>query len=249
MQALLRIVASCTLALGACDRAGPPRPPVGEPMEPAATAPSPKPSPTATAPAADGLTGEVAETMDSGGYTYVRIGDVWAAVPQAKIAVGQTATITNTSEMTNFESKTLGRTFPSILFGTLGGGAAAANPHGGTKSGPGPAALDAPIARADGATGRTVAEVFAQKAKLADQQVAVRGKVTKFNANILGKNWLHLQDGSGSADTGDFDLIVTSADTAAVGDVVVVNGVVHLDRDFGAGYAYAVIVEDATVTR
>jgi hypothetical protein len=76
--------------------------------------------------------------------------------------------------------------------------------------------------------------------------VAVRGKVVKYNEGILGKNWLHLRDGSGTAGKDD-DLAVTTQGKAAVGDVVVVRGPLHLDRDFGAGYAYALIVEDAEV--
>ena len=77
--------------------------------------------------------------------------------------------------------------------------------------------------------------------------MTIRGKVVKYNGGIMGKNWLHLRDGSGKAEANDNDLTVTSQDTAAVGDVVVVKGVVRVDKDFGAGYAYPVIVEDAKI--
>ncbi len=209
-------------------------------------------------PPGAGITGKVVETMDSGGYTYVRLttesGEHWAAVQQAPVAVGETVTISNPMEMTDFTSETLGRTFDVILFGTLGpSGVAAvtANPHDGAGKGPsaGPATLDKPLARAPGATGRTIAEVFAQKAALADKPVAIRGKVTKFNADIMGKNWLHVQDGTGTPAAQDFDLIVTTSATATVGEVVVVRGVVRIDQDLGAGYAYPVLVEDATLER
>jgi hypothetical protein len=111
------------------------------------------------------------------------------------------------------------------------------------------AAVDlAGIAKAEG--GKTVAEVFAEKDQLAGQKVVVRGKVVKTNANIMGKNWLHVRDGSGSDKTND--LTVTAPGGAGVlpnvGDTVVVTGQVALNKDFGMGYTYDVILEDAVVT-
>jgi hypothetical protein len=101
------------------------------------------------------------------------------------------------------------------------------------------------IAKADG--GKTVAEVFAEKDQLSGQQVVLRGKVVKSNPGIMGKNWLHVRDGSGAEGTND--LTVTTAGAApAVGDLVLVKGPVSLNRDLGMGYTYDVIVEDAEVT-
>ena len=94
--------------------------------------------------------------------------------------------------------------------------------------------------------GKTVAEVFAGKKDLAGKEVLVRGKVVKFMPKIMGKNWLHLQDGSGSEGTND--LTVTTNTIVKVGDLVLVSGVVSVDRDFGFGYSYEVIIEDAEVT-
>ena len=93
--------------------------------------------------------------------------------------------------------------------------------------------------------GKTVAEIFGSKAKLGGQQVKVRGKVVKYNSNILGKNWLHIRDGTGSE--GCNDLVVTTAAVVKVGDTVVVSGAISLNKDFGSGYKYAVIIEDAKV--
>ena len=101
------------------------------------------------------------------------------------------------------------------------------------------------IKRAAG--GKTVSEVYAAKGKLAGQRVIIRGKVVKYNAMILGKNWLHIQDGSGSGDKQDNDLTVTTATPTGVGATVLVTGVVSTNRDFGAGYKYNVIIEDAQV--
>ena len=100
------------------------------------------------------------------------------------------------------------------------------------------------IAKADG--GKTVAEVFAEKDALAGQPVIVRGKVVKVNAGIMGKNWLHVRDGSGAEGTNDLT-VTTAGELPGLGATVVVTGPVTLDKDFGAGYVYDVIVEDAEV--
>jgi hypothetical protein len=63
---------------------------------------------------------------------------------------------------------------------------------------------------------------------------------------IMGKNWIHVQDGTEAA--GNYDLTVTTQGTAKVGDVVVVEGGISLNKDFGAGYKYDVIMEDASCT-
>ena len=101
------------------------------------------------------------------------------------------------------------------------------------------------IARADG--GKTVAEVYAEKDGLADATVVVRGKVVKTNAEIMGKNWLHVRDGSGEEGTNDLT-VTTSGALPNVGDTVVVTGKVSLNKDFGMGYQYPVIIEDGEVT-
>lgn len=209
-------------------------------------------------------TGKVVETMNSGGYTYVRVDDgtkqIWAAGPEIAVKVGDTVTLPRGLPMKGFESKTLGRTFDTVYFvNAIRPGSAApvgeevaaappgestASPHGGAV-GTTPADLDVSgIAKVDG--GHTVAELFAGAATLAGKQVAVRGKVAKFTGGIMGKNWIHLQDGTG--DDGSNDMTVTTSDTAKVGDTVVVRGKLATDRDFGFGYQYDVMLEDATLT-
>jgi len=158
--------------------------------------------------------------------------------------------------MSNFESKTLNRTFAEVYFGTLasaGGPATPAAPAAGAPSPMGtPPAAPMEVGKVDKATGpdaRTVAEVWAQKGSLKEKAVSIRGKVVKYNPGVMGKNWIHLQDGSGEAGKGTHDITVTSQDTVAKGDVVTVKGVVRLDKDFGAGYTYALIVEEAKVVK
>lgn len=209
------------------------------------------------------LRGKVLETLESGGYSYLRLatasGEIWAAVPRSAVAAGAEVGIANPIPMDGFESKTLKRTFDRIVFGTLAGQQSESetslkmpmdsNHAGVIRQLQGeahqPAAANPAIKvdRAAGPAGHTVAELYAGKSALKDQQVMVRGQVVKSSANILGRNWLHLQDGSGG------DLVVTTRDAAAVGEVVLVSGTLRLERDFGAGYRYDLLVEDARLAR
>ncbi|MGC3997659.1 MAG: nucleotide-binding protein [Anaeromyxobacter sp.] len=130
--------------------------------------------------------------------------------------------------------------------GAMGGGMDMASQHAQAAAGPADVG-DVKVAKASGADGRTVAEIHAQRAALKEKKVVLQGKVVKANDGIMGRNWLHLRDGSGTADKKDNDITVTTADSAAVGDVVTVTGTVRVDKDFGMGYQYPVIIEDAKV--
>ena len=89
--------------------------------------------------------------------------------------------------------------------------------------------------------------MWAQRATLEGQTVTIRGVVVKYNAGVMGKNWLHLQDGSGDAGQSTNDITVTTMDDAANGETVTIWGTVRTNKDFGAGYTYPVIVEDAKI--
>ena len=212
--------------------------------------------------AAPNLTGKVLETMDASTYTYIRLktatGEKWAAVPHTEIKVGEDVTVLNGTPMYGFESKTLGRKFDEIIFGTAAhaGGAqpSAADQMASMKAAHGQVSAgadggDIKVERAAGPDAKTVAEIFEQKDKLKGSPVTVRAKVVKFSAGIMGKNWLHLQDGTGSKDTQTNDVTVNTQDQAAVGDVVTVKGKVQTDVNLGAGYSYPVLIEEATVTK
>ncbi len=204
--------------------------------------------------------GVVVETMDAGVYTYAKIddgnGEYWIAGPKTAIKVGEKVSFAPQMWMENFPSKTLGRTFDKILFvaviAPLKGDAShtCENCDDKGKSSAKPQMKEvqktapvAPVAKAEG--GYTVAEIFSQSAKLKDQTVKVNGRVTKVVRGVMGKDWVHIQDGSGAEGTND--LVVTSP-TADVteGEVVTVTGKVKTDVDFGYGYFYPVLIEDAT---
>ena len=217
-----------------------------EAPKPVAAAPvAPAPAPV-NEPAADEVSGTVVETMDASEYTYALLDrsgkKVWVAGPKTQLAIGTVIAPVQGSAMPGFHSETLKRTFDMIYFISAfptAGGAAPTNPHLNPQA---VASIEKvePIAG-----GTTVVKIFEDKAKLAGKPVVVRGKVTKVNNGILGRNWVHLQDGTGAAGTND--LMVTTNATATVGDVVVVRGKVAVDQDFGGGYRYAVLVEDATL--
>jgi hypothetical protein len=102
------------------------------------------------------------------------------------------------------------------------------------------------VPKAEGANARTVAEVYTNRLALKDKPVTIRAKVVKVTPAVMGKNWVHLRDGSGSATDGTNDVLATSKDEPKVGDVVVAKGVVKTDVNLGSGYAYKVLVEDVS---
>ena len=197
--------------------------------------------------------------MDAAGYTYVQVDTgkekIWVAGQQTALKVGDEVYIPGGSVMTNFESKTLKRTFDRIIFAPsiMIGGADQNMPTAqAPMSTPQAAPAPTPAAQVDlsGITkakgGKTVAEIFEGRQELNGKNVELRGKVVKVLTGILGKNWLHVKDGTGKEGTND--LVVTTQGQAKVGDLVLVKGTVAADKDFGSGYRYDVILEDANVT-
>jgi hypothetical protein len=208
------------------------------------------------------INGTVVETMNTGGYTYVQVDSgkekVWAAAPEFQVKVGDLVTVPTGMLMRNHHSKTLNRTFEEIYFvGTISVAGAEQSTQqvpASAKAGGAPhenIVPDAPvdmdfsgIKKPEG--GKTVAELYAEKDSLAGKEVTVRGKVVKFSPSIMGTNWIHLQDGTGGEGTND--LTVTTDAKVAVGDTVLVKGVLAINKDFGYGYKYAIIVENSDVT-
>jgi hypothetical protein len=215
--------------------------------------------------------GTVVETMNSGGYTYVLLDtgseQNWMAGAETFVEVGHVVETSQGMPMQQFTSRTLNRTFDTLYFvdgfrnlsvpamptGHDDGGMPSDHPsvplpqgHPDTGGVGDTAVVDAPLEAVE--AGKDIAWVYANKDSLAGQQVSLRGKVVKYNEGILGWNFLHVQDGSGDAADGSNDMIVTTKAHSAVGQTVVLNGTVLLDKDFGAGYSYPVLIEDAKLT-
>lgn len=208
------------------------------------------------------LSGKIVETMNSGGYTYMCIEKdgkrTWAAVHEMKVSVGDEISLEPGYEMEGFTSKTLNRTFDKIIFSSGPVGSAAPHGHGGMGSSEGMGSKKTAVApgekieveKASGPNAYTVAELYEKRAELDQKNVTVKGKVVKVSGGILGKNWIHIQDGTGNPDAGSHDLVVTtSKDVPSVGDIVTVDGTLYKDKDFGSGYRYNAIVENASIKK
>lgn len=223
------------------------------------------------------ITGKVLETMDASGYTYLHLDEgvkkAWVAIPKANVKVGDTVSVVFSMVMKNFKSKTLGRTFDELVFSsgfapgsqqaaTAGktadkgsfsdavkeaGSKDAASMTGGSGAAVVPVAKEVKVEKASGPNAYTVAELFEKKKELNGKEVTLRGKVVKVSMNIMGKNWVHLQDGTSDPKSKSHDFVVTTTATPAKDQVVTVTGKLEADKDFGAGYVYAAIIEDATV--
>ena len=205
---------------------------------------------------AGAVRGTVLQTMDSGGYTYVLIeaeqGEVWAAGPQATVQVGDVVQVPQGMPMNQFESKTLGRTFDVLYFVSAIANLTSPNaamPASAGMSSRQPEAEESWEVRVDPLEpGQAIAWVYANKDSLAGQPVGLRGTVVKYNSNILGWNFIHIQDGSGDAAKGNHDLTVTSKAITSVGKTVELTGTLILDKDFGSGYRFELLLEDASLT-
>ena len=216
-------------------------------------------APASAAVNSDSLTvkGVVLEVRDVQSYTYLRLktkdGDTWAAVNRARVNPGAEVTIEKAMLMHDFESKAMQRTFKKIIFGNLASSSTTApgasmdmmTAHKGIAGAPQNQVVR--VTKASGAHARTVAEINAKGVALKDKPVLLRAKVVKYNAGIMGKNWLHLRDGTGSDADSSNDILVTTSQTAKVSDIVTVKGTIRTNKDFGAGYVYKVLIEDATL--
>lgn len=230
------------------------------------------------------VTGKVAETMNVAGYTYMlvenQMGEQWVAIPESEVTVGQSVTYVQGMVMNKFYSKTMDRTFDTIIFsaGLAGqvpekkaveksapaegassfeaavmqennmdeGPALADNPNG-SAGAVAPMVATIKVEKAAGENGYTVEEVFAQGETLAGKTVRVKGQVVKVNMNIMARNWVHLQDGSGNPMQNTHDLVITTKEDVEEGKPVTLEGVVAFEKDFGYGYKYNVLVEDAKI--
>jgi hypothetical protein len=190
--------------------------------------------------------------MNAGGYTYVSIEKAgkktWVAVPMTEVKVGQEMSFQPGAEMKNFTSKSLNRTFESIIFS--GGPASKPGPAVSAKTAAAPQSTEKiKVGKASGPDAYTVSEIHENVATLNEKTATVKGKVVKVSEGIMGKNWIHLQDGTGDAAKGTNKLVTTSQDLPSVGDIVTMKGTIYKDKDFGSGYKYTVIMERAAVVK
>lgn len=203
---------------------------------------------------------QVTELMDAGGYTYIKgkqsDDEVWLAIPQANLEIGQTIYFTGGMAMQNFESKELNRTFESILFldgvfsskeAALEANKPAANPH---RQNPRETvkqerpALPVLILPEDVIS---IEDVYTKRQDFEGKSIQVYGVVWKVNNGILDRNWVHIEDGTSTDEKSS--LTFTTQEMFKVGDTVNVKGKLTLNKDFGYGYVYDVLLEEAVVLK
>ena len=227
------------------------------------------------------FSGKVVQKQDVSIYTYVRLDDgagnqIWAAVPKTQLEIGEDIAMQGGSVMTNFNSKTLNRTFESIVFAagfvresenktarspedasvsSAGAVQSEIDPHGMTSQSSGGSSraivsfTGVKVDKSTAQNGYTVDELFAEAVKLNGRKVTVKGQVVKVSPNIMGKTWFHIQDGTGDPTTNTHDLVVTSSAMAEKGAIISLEGVLAADKDFGFGYRYDVLIEDAAIVK
>lgn len=218
--------------------------------------------------------GTIKETADAGIYTYLLLEnggkEQWVAIPKTPVKVGDKVNYINGLVMENFGSKTLNRTFDNIIFSEglvdeapESDSSAMFNqaleqenkePVKEMKSSPGASGAVAPfkniqVEKAEGKNSYTVEELFNKREELEGQIITVRGKIMKVNPQIMGRNWVHLQDGTGNPMNNSHDLVVTTNAEPAEGEVTTLEGKVVINQDFGYSYKYDLLIEEAKIVQ
>jgi hypothetical protein len=199
---------------------------------------------------------KVTEVVQSSNYTYLKVSENgaenWIAVNRQEASPGQTYYYSEALEMKNFQSKELNRTFETIYFvqelrsQQQGNDGSMPNPHGATM-GKVSVVQKEGISVAPTQDGLSIAKLYTSKSDYAGKKIKMKGQVVKVNNEVMGKNWVHIQDGTKDGDR--FDLTITTLDKVEMDAVVTFEGTIALNKDFGYGYAYEVIMEDATLVK
>ncbi len=207
---------------------------------------------TQTSLPADEKSFEVIEVIQGSSYTYIRakesLGEKWMAVSKQDVKTGGVYYYDDALPMNNFHSNEIDRTFEEIFFVNnisttpVGHGQMNATQN---HMGKVDVQKNSSITLEKQPGEITVAQIFGNRSNFSEKEVEIRGVVVKVNEQVMGKNWIHIQDGT--SDGGNFDLTVTSADLPAVNDEITVKGKIILNKDFGYGYTYEVIMEDAVL--
>lgn len=195
---------------------------------------------------------KVEDVIQTTNYTYLKVSENgaenWIAVTKQDASKGDTYYYDQALEMKNFNSKELNRTFETIYFvqGLSKEPIVGNQPTSATQGKVASVKKEGiSIAPVEGSI--SIADLYAKAADYAGKTLKMKGEVVKVNNEVMGKNWVHIQDGSGSEN--NFDLTVTTQDKVNVGDVVTFEGTIATKKDFGFGYYYDVIMEDAKLVK
>ncbi|MDD3722130.1 MAG: hypothetical protein PHW92_06560 [Lutibacter sp.] len=194
----------------------------------------------------------VNEFLDGGNYAYLNVAEngnkYWMAIPNTEVKLGETYYYDGGMVMKDFESKQLEKTFDEIIFADgirtteKAEESNQANPHTNVD-----ATTDIEVNIEKPANGTSLQELYTDKTSFSGKSIIVKGKVVKVNNGILNKNWVHIVDGTEF--NGKKDLGLTTLDSVKIGDIVTFKGTIVLDKDFGHGYIFPVLLEDAVIVK
>ena len=199
---------------------------------------------------------KVEEVVQTSGYTYMRVKvndtEKWIAVNRQEAAPGEVYYYEQGLEMRNFNSKELNRTFETVYFvNDLSKEPITGHAHDTAAQPMKP--VQATLTMKEGISvepaveGLSIAKLYADRSKYDGKIIKIKGQVVKINDEVMDRNWVHIQDGTN--DSGNFDLTVTTKDVVKMDEVVTFEGTISLKKDFGYGYFYEVIMEDAKVVK
>ena len=153
---------------------------------------------------------EVEDKIDASNYTYLQVSEngneYWIAIPQMQVKEGEVLYFSKSMEMKNFQSKTLNRTFESVLFVDDISRSLPNKPQMPTAHPKVNATQKVNVTVEPLKDGKTIEQIYTEKESLGGKSVRVRGMVTKYNPGIMDMNWIHIQDGTGSGN--DFDILL-----------------------------------------
>ena len=195
----------------------------------------------------------VKEMIDGGGYVYLNVDEdgnnYWMAIATMPIEVGNTYYYNGGMVMKDFVSKHLNKTFEFITFAE---GVRAteekqvvADTHMHGNQMVEQVAITAKIEKAKG--GISLEELFKGKSSFDKKTIIVKGKVVKVNNGIMDKNWVHIEDGTQF--NKERDLTITTTEEVKEGDIVTFKGAIVLNKDFGAGYVYDIVLENGILVK
>lgn len=192
------------------------------------------------------------EFLDGGNYTYLNVEEngnkYWMAIPNTEVKSGETYYYDGGMVMKDFESKQLEKTFDEITFADgirtteKAAESKQVNPHVNVD-----AATDITVNIDQPENGTSLKDLYTNKTSFSGKSIIVKGKVVKVNNGILNKNWVHIVDGTEF--NGKNDLGLTTLDSVKIGDIVTFKGTIILDKDFGHGYVFPVLLEDAVIIK
>ncbi len=213
----------------------------------------------------------VQEVLQTSEYTYFRLKELgnskisendtlWAATTKSESKAGETLYYKGGFPMKDFISKELKRTFSQVLFldslsrttdfakkemANIPSHQYMSSSDPNVAGKPNIQKIEVKVDKTPGVT--SIADLYGKKDSFSGKTVKVKGQVTKFSPEIMGKNWIHIQDGTET--NGKFDLTITTDIKANVGDIITLEGKIALNKDLGYSYFYEVLMEDAKIVK